>query len=279
MKLARYYLSIDAAQAEKIIDDYNSLKEDDYEGMSIKSAILNNKKEHEEAFAMAEKLIELYPNKANGYLQTVPYYALETETQKAITVLEKGYEVVEDNRSILMVLTSVQASTSPDVVIERIKNELKASPEDMELKLLLAKVYIAEKVIDQATPLLVEVVENDYEQEEPYILLSAIHAENKDLDSGEAVLLRGVKNVPSSLKIPFNLTSIYEHKKDYVKSIEVYRRLIEVHPDHPIVQNNYASILSDHGDGKGDLELAFTVASKLFTVADELLNVLIQAKS
>jgi len=57
--LAKYHLTRDIAQSEKIIDDFNSIKENNYEGLSLKAALLNQNKASSEAYEIATTLREL----------------------------------------------------------------------------------------------------------------------------------------------------------------------------------------------------------------------------
>ena len=262
--LAKYHLSTDIKLAEKIIDDYNSLRDDDYEGLSLKAGILNQNKMQDKAFVIAEKLMEMFPDKPNGYLQTVPFYGLSTDTEKAIAVLEKGYMNVKDNRNILLVLTSVQASLKQyDTAANRISVELKKSPDDDELKLILAKVYLKDEKVGLATTLLTEIVDGNSILEEPYLLLSAIHKNKNDFDIVKSVLVKGKVNVTSSIRIPLSLASFHEFEGEYKKAIDVYHDLNDSHPDNLIIINNYASMLSDYGNGEDDLVIAKKLALKL----------------
>jgi len=264
LKLTKYYLPRDIAQAEKTIDAYNKIKDADYSGLSLKAAILNKNKKQKEAYEIAKKLIKLYPDKPNGYLQAVPYYGQLGDKEKVISILENGYISAKDNRELLIMLTSFQvAEKKYEVAINRINSELKAAPKDADLKLLLAKVYLAKKDFDDATRLLLEVVESDPSLEDPYLLLAELYLKKSDIVSAEAILEKGEKNVEGSIKTPLKLAALYESKKDYKKAINVYRTIYETQPDNLIVINNLASMLSDFSYNKKDLELAKSLADKL----------------
>lgn len=263
LKLAQYQLNRDIEQAEKIIDDYNKIKNSDYDGLSIKTLILNQKKMFPEAYAIAETLMESFPDKPNGYIQTVPYLSSIGEKQKAISTIEKGYISSKDNRKLLILLTTLQVSEKQfDVVEKRIKAEITASPDDAELKILLAKVHMASNDTESAKAMLNEIVANNPESEEPYLLLVKIYQFKNDAASVKATLLKGKSNVPSSLKIALGLATVYESNGDYQRAIEIYHELYETNPNNLVVINNLASMLSDHGS---DLELARTLAEKLQT--------------
>lgn len=265
MKLAKFQLSRDVDLAEKIIDSYNNIKESDYDGLSLKAIILNQKKSYEEALRIANILMESYPDKAVGYHMSVPYYRQKGDKQKVVSVLEKGYINAKDNRSLLILLTTMQVSEKQfDVVEKRINAELISSPDDVELKVLLSKVYMASNNIDSAVSLLNEVVDKyKSDMEDPYLLLSQIYQSKNDLSSAISILIKGKANVVSSIKIPFKLAGTYELDGDYQNAIVVYRELHKSYPENMIVINNLASMLSDHSTGKGDIELAKTLAEKL----------------
>ena len=137
------------------------------------------------------------------------------------------------------------------------------TPDDGELKLILSKTYMSNNKIDEAQTLLEDIVSKDTASEETYLLLSRIYQSKKELDSVEEILIKGKENVPASIKIPLGLAALYEFNADYAASIAIYRDLHESQPDNLVVTNNLASLLSDHGDGVGDLELAKTLSDKL----------------
>jgi len=264
LKLAQYYLNRDINQAEKVIDDFNNLKESDYDGLSIKAAILNQSEKKSEAYDIAQKIMELYPDKPNGYIQAIPYQMQQGDRKSTVFQLEKGYLNVKDNRKILILLTTLQmADKEYDLAENRIKAELSAAPDDLELKVLLAKLYIYVNKIDSAVQYLNDAIDNAADFEEPYLLLSTIYQRKKDLKSVKATLVKGKANVPASVKILLRLANIYEMEESYAEAIGIYRELHELYPDNLIIINNLASILSDYGNGVEDLELANTLIERL----------------
>ena len=264
LKLAKIYLKRDLNQAEKIIDAYNNLKEGDYEGLSIKAAILNEKNNQPEMYELAKTLMKAYPNKPNGYLQAVSYHNYMKDKNEAISVLEKAYINVEDNRKILTMLTSLQMSEGKyDIVINRINAEIDALPQDVGLKLLLGKVYMSRKALDSAEPLFISVIDIDPSVEEGYLLLSQVYQRKNDPELVKRILIKGKNNVEKSIKIPLALATIYEAEKDYKSAIDIYRSLNKSFPDNLIVINNLASMLSDYGQKNSDMELARSLIGKL----------------
>ena len=183
---------------------------------------------------------------------------------KAAAIMEEGYVIAKPNRRILVALTKLQIIDKQfDAAENRIKTELEITPDDEELKLLLSKIYMTNKKVDDAEKLLKGVVDNDSVSEEAYLLLARIYQSKKESDAYEALLLKGKKNIPASTQIPLGLAALLEFKGNYSAAIDIYRELHPSNPDNLVITNNLASLLSDHGDGKSDLELAKTLADKL----------------
>ncbi len=264
LKLAQFQISSNVDQAEKIIDTYNAIKVNSYVGLSLKAAVLNQKKEFDNAYKVASLLIDLYPRKSNGYLQSVPYLSQKGDKEKTISILEKGYISSKDNRKILVLLTSIQVSEKQlDVVVKRLQAELEKTPGDAQLKLLLARVYMVDNNFDRAVPLLNEAVEARPDVEDLYLLLSTIYQKKKDLSLAKSTLINGMSKVPSSIKISLKLATIYEVDSEYQKAINLYRDLYKLHPDNIVVINNLASLLSDYSDAGSDHGLMKSLAEKL----------------
>ena len=264
LKLAQYYMGSDLEQAEEIVDHHNEIKPSSYVGLSIKAAILNQKKQQFEAFNVAEKLIDSYPDKANGYLQAVPYYTAKDDVNSAISLLEKGYINAKDNRQLLTLLTSLQIKQKKfDVVENRLNAELNSSPKDTQIKMMLAKVHLIKNNTGSAEILLKDIIADNSGIEEAYLLLSGIYQRKKDLTSAKTTLVQGKSNIKGSLKIAIKLAALYDKEESYKKSMEIYQDLHERNPDNLVISNNLASMLSDYGNGSDDLQRAKTIANKL----------------
>ena len=264
LKLSQYYVRSDIKKAEKIIDQHNKIKPSSYEGLSIKAAILNQNKQQPEAFQIAEKLMETYSNKENGYLQAIPYYGDKKDIASAVSVLEKGYINVKNNRKILTLLTTLQVKQKKiDVVKTRLNAEIESTPEDSQLLIMLAKVYLSNNELQPAEELLENFIKSKSGIEEPYLLLSSIYQSKKDLSATKSILAKGVLSNKSSLKIAMKLAGIYEREESYNKAINVYKEINSVNPDNLLIVNNLTALLSDYGNGKDDLALAKKLSVKL----------------
>ncbi len=149
LPLAKFHVqNKNATEAEKVIDDYLRLDADNYEALSIKSAILNGKKNYAEAHELAEKMVALYPEKENGYIQSVPMLIVNKEFSKAIELLNTGYDKT-GNIQIVRLRSEIQiaAGKADDAIVS-----LEAlSDKDESLQLLLARAYASKKDLESST--------------------------------------------------------------------------------------------------------------------------------
>lgn len=264
--LAKYYLSADMNKAEKVIDTYNVIKPHDYEGLSIKSAILNKKQSYDEGYKIANHLIDLFPSKPNGYLQSTAFLRAHDKNNKAISVLEAGFTKVADNQKILMLLTSLQVSQKQfGAAQKRIETGLQSAPDDAHLLMLDAKITLAKGDYKKAISKFETITIEHANIEDSYLLLAQLYLNDKDKKREKVVLLRGEKNLPASVKIPLRLAAFYQREKEYNSAINIYRDLSKLYPENLIVVNNLASMLLDYGNDKEDLALAVKLSKQLET--------------
>lgn len=263
-KLVQYYSSRDIGQAEKILDDYNALKKDDYEGLSLKGAMLNKNKKMDEAYEISKTLLELYPNKPNGYLLSVPYFNVQKDLVSAISTLERGYLAAENNTKILLMLTSLQvADQKYDVAKKRLQAEINAKPDDAGLKFLLAKIYLAQGDLKTAEVKLLEIVDLAPKMKDTYLLLSQVYANNKDMAAYKSILLKGKEQASDNFNISLKTAAFFESQKEYQDAIGIYKDMYKDDPTKLIVINNLASLISDHSKANDDIELMKTLVETL----------------
>ncbi|MFK5912990.1 MAG: tetratricopeptide repeat protein, partial [Woeseiaceae bacterium] len=239
LKLSKYYASIqDLEKSEKIIDDFLSINGSNYEALSIKVVYLNKAKKFDEAKKVAKYLIAKFPNKSNGYVQSVQYLANDKKTDEAISLLEEGYGKVDNNRLILKMLTSLQVSLGQvDVAEARLKNEIQSAPDDVELHVLLAKLYFVKKDMDKAESKFKEIIQMQADNAEAYLLLTNIYSQAGNKAAVLSTLQDGHKNVKGNIKLSLGLARLYEGDKNYSDAVSVYEDIVTYAPNNVVAIN------------------------------------------
>ncbi len=264
MKLAKYYGSIkDMANTEKMVDSYLAIDNSNYEVRSMKAALLNKQKKFEQAKLVAIKLVKQFPANANGYIQSIPYLVHEKDNKKLVDLLKQGYAKVKNNRQILKLLTSIQINTgNSSDAINRVQAAIKKSPTDVDLKLLLAKIYLSTKANVKAEAKLKEIIQQQPATAEAYMLLADLY--NKQGKKGKRLkVIQQGSQASNNIKLSITLATIYEAAGQYDNAVKTYESILEKHKNNLLAMNNLASVLSDHRQDKSSLKQAKALADKL----------------
>ena len=263
LPLAKYHVqNNNAANAETVIDDYLRLDPDNYDAMSIKSSILNAKKEFTAAHELAEKMLGLEPNKENGYIQSVPALLANKELGKAIDLLNTGYEKTGSLQILrLIAMAQVSAGDAPKAIAKLESISEKDSNE--QVLLLLAQVHAANKDSESAINVLRDSIMQDKTRTESYILLASVHNNANNTQQAVTVLEDGARANPDDIKLATTLAALYEKTGNFDAAIEQYEQILTVNADHLIANNNLAALLSDHRTDEASLKRANAIADRL----------------
>ncbi|MCW8829931.1 MAG: tetratricopeptide repeat protein, partial [Gammaproteobacteria bacterium] len=229
ISLAKYHArNKNTAELEKIIDSCLSIDENNYEALSFKSTLLNERKMFSDAKIYAVRMVELYPDMPDGYIQYVPYLLAEKSEKEAIALLEEGYKKVRDKGLLFEPLVSLYAS---------LNNFTKA----------ISKVESA--------------IQEDGATADLYTLLAKIHIASGNITDAKVNLAKA--GVKSDLEMSFRVAQIYVGLKDYKSAINEYEKAYKKYSNSTILINNLVSLLSEHGDNENDLNRAIELVDKI----------------
>jgi tetratricopeptide (TPR) repeat protein len=263
MPLAKYHIqNKNTADAEKIIDDYLRLDANNYEALSIKSSILNARRDFKPAYQLAEKLVNLYPEKENGYVQSVPALVSQREIDKAIDLLRTGYEKT-GSLQVLRVSAVVLVSAGRAADAVALLQSVSEKDDSEQVLLLLADAHLANKDNEAAIEVLRDSVTQDKTRAESYIALASIYSNNKDNEQTLAVLEDSVRANPDNTKLAITLAGYYEKMGNIDDAIKHYEHILADKPENLIANNNLASLLSDHRTDEASLKRAKEIADVL----------------
>lgn len=268
LELARYYSKIkDNAKLEKVVDNYLAIDAENYEVLSFKSSLLNKRKMFSEAKQYASSMVQLYPDRANGYLESVPYILDDKGENEVIALLEEGYKKVKNNARILELLVSFQISLKNyEAAMKIVQSAMNEKGKTAELYMLLAGIKIASGNIDNAKTSLNNAMSIRPDWDEPYLLLAHLYTTNKQNKKAIEVLRQGIAELKGDLKLSFGLAKIYESLGDYNEAISVYEKAYEKYTGNVILINNLATLLSEHHNDEKSMKRAKELADKLKSV-------------
>ena len=266
LPLAKYHVkNKNVAEAEKAIDDYLRLDADNYEALSIKSSILNAKKDFSAAAVLADRMMSLYPDKENGYLQAVPQLLSKQRIDEAIALMNSGHEktgslqILRLNATVLVSAGKYQDAVS---MLEAVAKEDSSE----QIQLLLAKAHVANKDSESAVKVLRDSIMQDKTRTESYILLSNVYSTANDSEQAFTALEDGVRANPDNIRLAMTLAGLYEKAGNFENAIEQYEKVLATSPDNLLANNNLAALLSDYRSDDASLKRAIEIADKLKNV-------------
>lgn len=265
MKLAEYHADKNNSdELEKVVDGYLSVDANNYEALTYKSKILNKKKMFSEAYVYASRMIKLYPNMPNGYIQSVSYLRSESKINEAINLLKDAYSRVSENSRILELLASLYISRKDfDVATSMVRSAILEKGETAELNMLIAKIELSSNKIEDAKSSILKVLNIKPDWNEPYFLLAKIYNDEKQNSKAIDILQRGLVETENDIRLSIVLAKIYEDLNDFSAAINVYEKSYEKNSDNVILINNLAVLLSEHGAAVDSMKRAVELADKL----------------
>jgi len=265
MILARYYARTnDKAELDKVVDSYLAIQPNNYDALSFKSILLNERKMFSEARPHVLQMIKLYPDKPNGYIQSIPYLLAENKQSEAISLLDEGYKKVDDNARILELMVTLHVQQKDFKAAEsKVQSAISDKGEIAELRMLLAKVQLASKNVEGAKTNLIRVSDIKSDWNEPYLMLANIYRAEKQNKEAIDVLQKGLSVIGNDLKLVLDLVRLYEKTDDYNAAIDVYEKAYKEHSSNIFLANNLAALLSEHRSDEASLKFSKELAEKL----------------
>jgi len=273
LAIAKYHIqNNNINEAENAIDDYLKLDADNYDALSIKSSILNSKKNYKEASVLAERMISLYPDKENGYLQAVPNLLAENNIKSAIDLLSKGYDKTDKNLKILRTLSQVEIKSGhADKAIARLNAALQSNDSE-QIRLLLANAYASSNNMDSAKTVLQNSIESNPANIQSYLSLANVYYRENQKDKAVSVLLQGSSANSDDLKTRMLLATIYEKSGEIEKAKESYENMLKIDDGNILVINNLAAILVDYNTDKESINRALGLVEKIKDAAQPVIK-------
>lgn len=263
--LAKYHATKrNGIELEKIIDNVISIDANNYEALSYKSAILNERKMFSEAKSLAVRMIEFNPDMPNGYVQSIPHMLSEKKTGKAISLLEGAYKKVKEKVRILDLLVSLYISEKKfDAAINKVRSAINETGETAELLILMSRVQLSSEKVSDAKSSLLKASSIKPGWNEPYLILANVYMSNKQSKKAINILQKGLKEIEGDLKMSLDLAKIYTSLDDFNAAIDEYEKAYAKHDGNIIIANNLASLLSEHRDDEKSLKRAKELADIL----------------
>lgn len=142
---------------------------------------------------------------------------------------------------------------------QRVDNEIKNHPNDIRLRLLVAKILLAQGPTAQAETALLGILKIDSANENALFLLAQLYSDTGRNKLALATVNAATANDPTNTVAWMLAADIYEQNKDWPAAAAAYERLLKIDPKNSPALNNLAYLDSERLDR---LDRAYELAQR-----------------
>lgn len=132
------------------------------------------------------------------------------------------------------------ANTNFDAAMQRANDEVQRNPKRVELRILTAKVLLAQRKRDQAEAALLQAIELAPENLGAFLLLAQLYSDTGQNEKAVAKLDAVMAKDPRNTAALMLAAKIYNANKDYKGAAEAYEKLLKIDPRFSPALNNLA---------------------------------------
>lgn len=214
----------------------------------VQTAVYAMKGDRNRARAELRQLLAQYPNLTEAHLQTALLAAEEGKFAEAEAIYRRYYKPGETNIRILRGLTEIYLSARQEgKALDLLQAEVKAHPEDVDLRRLLAASAGRAGEVDLAIEHFRWLTERRPEAADLHAALGVAFQTKRDWAAAIAAFQAAVKADPQAAPLAAALGYAYKEAGRDAEAIAQYRKALELDPNYALAMNNLAVALADAG--------------------------------
>lgn len=265
LELADIYLQLNNIKgAEKAVDSAIHVEEGNIKALTLKTRILNTKKDYQQSAEYASRIIELYPDNVIGYQLISPAMVDAGQVDELYSLIKDGYEKTKyDNRLLKIMVTINSGQKKFDLAIKTLKSEIEKQGEVAELYRMLAKIYDSSGNRDQSIANFKKAIKIKYDLGDLYGELANVYVRSNNTPAAIDILKQGKSALPADDGISIALAALYERTGKAEDAMSEYEGVLSRDDSNIIATNNLASLISDYRTDKASIDYALVLVEKL----------------
>ncbi len=215
---------------------------------------------YSDAQAIYASLEKSFPQNARIPFLAGSTYLQQNNKAEARRAFEQVLQIAPDNLPALEQLVNLDLSEKQfDAARHRVEARMQKDPKQIELSLILAKVYQVEGSQDKTEQVLLKAIDLAPENPAPRLVLAQMYSgakqNKKALAQLDAVLAKDPKNLAALMQA----AQVHTDEKDYKAAAAAYEQLLAIDPKFSPALNNAAYLYSEN---LGQLDRAFELAQQ-----------------
>ena len=227
--------------------------------------ILLKEKRYDEADSELQGVLSRQPANQE-LLMTMGLMYLDAERhERAVELFGKFLETnPEDQRVRFLLASAFEAGKRHREALDAFERITPASEFYVDARVHMGIMLKNEKKTDEAIrSLKTAIAQKKQAGDYLYILLAALHEEEKDIPEAERVLQAGLADMPKSRDLLYSLGVLYEKTDRFDEAIRQMRRIVELDPDYADALNFIGYSYADRGIHLAEAEALIQKALKL----------------
>ncbi len=213
-----------------------------------------------DALAIYASLEKSFPQNAQIPFLAGATYLQQKNNAEARRAFERVLQIAPDNLAALEQLVDLDLLEKQfDAARQRVEARMQKDPKQIDLSLLLAKVYLTEGSQDKAEQVLLKAADLAPENPAPRLVLAQIYSGSKQDSKAMAQLDAILAKDPKNLSALMLAALVHTDEKDYKAAAAAYEQLLAVNPKSSPALNNAAYLYSEY---LGQLDHAFDLAQR-----------------
>ena len=253
-----YDAALKAAQQVTQIDRNNK------SAQLIQSAALMGQKKFTDSRALLDNMLKQDPNSPDVLFQLGVVNLAESKYKDAEDDFRKSYDLnPASTRGLMGIVETQMAQNKPDAALAMLQAESAKEPNKLDLKVAIGNTAVRAGKYDMAIQSYNNVLDsldkNAKQRGDIYLRLGETYRRKGDPNNAIASLKKARDILPENVVVLSTLALVLDASGRWQEAKQVYDASLKIKPDDPVVLNNDAFIMAEHG---GDTDQALSMAIK-----------------
>lgn len=241
----------------------------------IESAALMGQKKFTDSRTLLDGMLKLDPNSPDVLFQLGVVNLAENKYKDAEEDFRKSYDLnPASTRGLMGVVETQMAQNKPDAALAILQSESVKEPNKLDLKVAIGNTAVRAGKYDLAiqsyNSVLDSLDKNAKQRGDVYLRLGETYRRKGDPNDSIAALKKARDVLPENVVVLSTLALVLDSSGRWQEAKQVYDASLKIKPDDPVVLNNDAFIMAEHG---GDLDQALAMAVKAKQLLPDLAEV------
>jgi len=230
----------------------------------ISSAALMGQKKFAESRMLLDSMLKAQPNSPDVLFQLGVVSLAENKYKDAEEDFRKAYDLnPASTRGLMGIVETDMAQNKPDAALALLQTQSAKEPNKLDLKVAIGNTAVRAGKYDMAIQAYNSVLDsldkNAKQRGDIYLRLGETYRRKGDPGNAIASLRKAREVLPDNVVVLSTLALVLDNNGRWEEAKQVYDASLRIKTDDPVVLNNDAFIMAEHG---GNLDEALSMAVK-----------------